>query len=290
MGSALSVGVRETRADPGFPQQGDSIDAGRFHREAESWRQYVAPVEQILATTQEQGLALRRSGRRARTAAQRGEVERELNEELEFGLESPSHAFKMDKHFRLQITPDAFTFERDLEAIRQEAALDGVYVIRTSVPQEALPAAGTVEAYKNLSHVERAFRSCKTVDLQVRPMHHRREDRVRAHVFLCMLAYYVEWHMRRPLAPILFDDHDRAAARVLRSSIVAPAQRSPGALMKAQSKRTANGEPVHSFRTLLKDLATLTRNRVRVGSASFEQLSAPTPLQQRAFDLLQVRP
>jgi hypothetical protein len=197
--------------------------------------------------------------------------------------------FKMGKHFRFQITDDAFTFERDLEAIRKEAALDGVYVIRTSVPQEALPAEGTVEAYKNLSHVERAFRSCKTVDLQVRPIHHRREDRVRAHVFLCMLAYYVEWHMRRPLAPILFDDHDRAAARAVRSSIVAPAPRSPSALVKARRKRTANSEPVHSFRTLLKDLATLTRNRVRAGSATFEQLSAPTRLQQRAFDLLQVR-
>jgi Transposase DDE domain len=197
--------------------------------------------------------------------------------------------FKMGKHFRLQITPDAFTFERDLEAIRQEAALDGIYVIRTSVPQETLPAAGTVEAYKNLSRVERAFRSCKTVDLQVRPIHHRREDRVRAHVFLCMLAYYVEWHMRRPLAPILFDDHDRAAAGTLRSSIVAPAQRSPGALKKARGKRTADGEPVHSFRTLLKHLATLTRNRVRAGNATFEQMSAPTPLQQRAFDLLGVR-
>jgi hypothetical protein len=198
--------------------------------------------------------------------------------------------FKMGKHFRLQITDDGFTFERDLEAIRQEAARDGVYVIRTSVSQETLPAAGTVEAYKNLSHVERAFRSCKTVDLQVRPIHHRREDRVRAHVFLCMLAYYVEWHMRRPLAPILFDDHDRAAGRALRSSIVAPARRSPSALQKARRKRTANGEPVHSFRTLLKDLATLTRNRVRAGSVTFELLSVPTPLQQRALDLLQVRP
>jgi hypothetical protein len=198
--------------------------------------------------------------------------------------------FKMGKHFRFQITDDAFTFERDREAIRREAALDGVYVIRTSVSQDTLPAAGTVEAYKNLSHVERAFRSCKTVDLQVRPIHHRREDRVRAHVFLCMLAYYVEWHMRQPLAPILFDDHDRATARAVRSSIVPPAQRSPSALEKAQVKLTADGEPVHSFRTLLKHLATLTRNRVRAGNATFTQLSAPTPLQQRAFDLLQVRP
>ncbi|HUF49380.1 MAG TPA: IS1634 family transposase [Longimicrobiales bacterium] len=198
--------------------------------------------------------------------------------------------FKVGKHFRYQISDHAFTFERDLEAIRAEAALDGLYVIRTSVSRNALPAAGTVEAYKNLAQVERAFRSHKTVDLHVRPIYHRREDRVRAHVLLCMLAYYVEWHMRRQLAPILFDDDDRATARALRSSIVAPAQRSPSALRKVRSKHTAEGEPVHSFRTLLKDLSTLTRNRVRVGSVTFDQMSAPTTLQRRAFDLLQARP
>jgi hypothetical protein len=198
--------------------------------------------------------------------------------------------FKVGKHFRYHISDHAFAFERDLEAIRAEAALDGLYVIRTSVPQEALPAAGTVEAYKSLAQVERAFRSHKTVDLQVRPIYHRREDRVRAHVLLCMLAYYVEWHMRRQLAPILFDDDDRATARGLRASIVAPAQRSPSALKKVRSKHTADGEPVHSFRTLLKDLSTLTRNRVRVGRVTFDQMSVPTILQQRALDLLHVRP
>lgn len=198
--------------------------------------------------------------------------------------------FKVGKHFHYQITDEAFTFERNQDAIRAEAALDGIYVIRTSVPPETLSASDTVESYKNLAQVERAFRSCKTVDLQVRPIYHRREDRVRAHVFLCMLAYYVEWHLRRKLAPLLFDDDDRAAARAARSSIVAPARRSRSALAKAQSKRTADDQPVHSFRTLLKHLATLTRNRVRTGNATFDQLSALTPLQQRAFDLLQVRP
>lgn len=198
--------------------------------------------------------------------------------------------FKVGKHFGYEIHDDAFTFERNLEAIRAEAALDGLYVIRTSVPKATLGAEGTVEAYKNLAYVERAFRSCKTVDLHVRPIYHRREERVRAHVFLCMLAYYVEWHMRRKLAPMLFDDHDRATARTRRTSIVAPARRSPSAEKKAHSKRTADGDLVHSFRTLLKDLATLTRNRVRVGRSTFEQLSTITPLQQRAFDLLGVRP
>lgn len=198
--------------------------------------------------------------------------------------------FKVGKHFRYEIRDDGFTFERNVEAIRAEAALDGLYVIRTSVPKAALGAEGTVEAYKNLAYVERAFRSCKTVDLRVRPIYHRREERVRAHVFLCMLAYYVEWHMRRKLAPMLFDDHDRATARTRRTSIVAPARRSLSAEKKAHSKQTSDGGLVHSFRTLLKDLATLTRNRVRVDGATFEQLSTITPLQQRVFDLLGVRP
>lgn len=196
--------------------------------------------------------------------------------------------FKVGKHFRYEITDTGFAFERNTEAIAAEAALDGLYVIRTSVARDTLGAERTVEAYKDLAHVEHAFRSCKTVDLEVRPIYHRREDRVRAHVFLCMLAYYVEWHMRRQLAPILFDDDDRASARAARSSIVAPAQRSPSALKKASRKRTRAGEPVHSFRSLLKDLATLTKNHVRVERGSFEQLSTPTPLQQRAFDLLRV--
>ncbi len=196
--------------------------------------------------------------------------------------------FKVGKHFCYQITDTGFTFERNTAAITAEAALDGIYVIRTSVARDALDAEHTVEAYKDLAQVERAFRSCKTVDLEVRPIYHRREDRVRAHVFLCMLAYYLEWHMRRQLAPILFDDHDRARARAARSSIVAPARRSPTAVSKASRKRTQAGEPVHSFRSLLKDLATLTKNRVRVAAGHFEQLSTPTPLQQRAFDLLHV--
>lgn len=196
---------------------------------------------------------------------------------------------KMGKHFVWHITGDAFTYERNEASIQREAALDGLYVVRTSVPKAELSAEETVAAYKKLADVERAFRSQKTMDLEIRPVHHRTEPRVRAHVFLCMLAYYVEWHMRRDLAPILFDDHEREAARAARRSIVAPAEVSAAAKMKKQSRRTEDGLPVQSFQSLLAHLATLTRNRVRATAAvSFDQLSQPTPLQQRAFDLLGV--
>jgi hypothetical protein len=202
------------------------------------------------------------------------------------------NSYKVGKHFRLEISDDGFSYERDTESIRQEAALDGIYVIRTSVPSKTLCPEDTVQAYKNLSVVERAFRSLKRVDLHVRPIHHRLADRVKAHVFLCMLAYYVEWHMRRDLAPMLFDDDDKAAAAAMRTSVVAPAQRSPRAWDKARTKRTEDRAPVHSFQTLLRDLATMARNRVQPkrapAEASFDILTTPTPLQQRALDLLRV--
>ena len=164
--------------------------------------------------------------------------------------------YKMAKHFELTITDDRFHYQRKIENIENEAALDGIYVIRTDVPRETLSAEDTVRSYKNLSVVERAFRSFKSVDLKVRPIHHRLADRVRAHVFLCMLAYYVEWHMRQALAPILFDDDDKASAEAQRESVVQPAQRSVKALMKARTQRTEDDLPVHSFQTLLQDLAT----------------------------------
>src|SRR6202045_1488816 len=167
--------------------------------------------------------------------------------------------YKMAKHFALTITDDDVTFERKTAQINAEAALDGIYVLRTSLKPETL-AASTVKTYKQLAKVERAFRSIKTVDIEVRPIHHRRPHRVRAHVFLCMLAYYVEWHMRQALAPILFDDHDKAEADSARTSIVAKARRSKAAARKALTKRTDDGLPVHSFRSLLGDLATVTRN------------------------------
>ena len=199
--------------------------------------------------------------------------------------------YKVGKHFTITITDTALIYQRDEAAITAEAALDGLYVIRTNVPVDEWPASDTVRAYKRLAEVERTFRSLKTVDLHVRPIHHRTADRVRAHVFLCLLAYYVEWHMRQALKPLLFDDDDQAAAEGLRPSVVAPAQRSPRAKAKAATKRTEDGWPVHSFQTLLADLATLTQNQVRpLGptGAPLEILTTPTPLQQRAFELLGV--
>ena len=199
--------------------------------------------------------------------------------------------YKMKKHFRITIADDSFNFERDTESISEEKALDGIYVIRTSVKAEILDDKQTVKAYKSLSVVERAFRCIKTVDLKIRPIHHRLEDRVRTHAFLCMLSYYVEWHMRQDLAPILFDDDDKSAAEEMRSSAVAPAQRSPKAEAKAYYKKTEDGMPVHSFQTLLKDLATLTKNHVRAkipGSPEFIQYATATTLQKHALNLLKL--
>ncbi len=194
---------------------------------------------------------------------------------------------KVAKHFRLTITDTTLAFARTEEAIAAEAALDGFYVLRTSVPAETHDAGAAVLAYKSLAHVERAFRSLKSIDLEVRPVHHRLARRVRAHVFLCMLAYYVAWHMRRELAPLLFEDHDRPAAAASRASPVARTEVSPAARAKARTRKTENDETVHSFRTLLADLGTLTRNTMRFGDAlPMTVLSRPTPIQQRAFDLL----
>ena len=199
--------------------------------------------------------------------------------------------FKVAKHFITTITEDTFTYQRNTERIAKEAALDGIYVIRTSVTKtDILSAEQTVSSYKRLSTVERAFRSLKTADLNVRPIYHRLPDRVRAHVFLCTLAYYVEWHMRKALAPLLFDDDDTAAAQAMRHSVVAPAQRSPKARRKARTKRTGDDFAVHSFRTLLKDLATIARNRVRFLDVDTvtHMLTRPTALHQRALNLLGV--
>jgi transposase len=198
--------------------------------------------------------------------------------------------FKMGKHFTLTIKDDDFSFERDEQAIAAESALDGIYVVRTTVGPERLAAEQVVHSYKRLANVERAFRSLKTVDLHIRPIHHHKADRVRAHVLLCMLSFYVEWHMRRALAPMLFDDHDKPAAQTLRHSVVAPAQRSEPALAKASTKRTADGGPVHSFTTLLQDLATIAKNRVQpiADAPAFDLVTRPTPNQKRAFDLLDV--
>jgi hypothetical protein len=196
---------------------------------------------------------------------------------------------KMAKHFRLSITDSELAFERNEAAIVAEARLDAIYVLRTSLSPDQLDAAGTVRVYKSLAHVERAFRSLKSLDLAVRPVFHWTEPRVRAHVFLCLLAYYLEWHMRRALAVLLFDDHDRAAAAAQPASPVAPAAISPAARRKAATKLTATGEPGTSFRSLLRHLACLTRNTVRLGRDHSSTLfPAPSALQQRPFDLLAI--
>src|SRR3989441_9958560 len=196
--------------------------------------------------------------------------------------------YKVGKHFDIVIEDAGIRYERKQAQIDAEAALDGIYVIRTSVNVEVASAEQTVFHYKSLSTVERAFRSIKSVDLKVRPIHHHLANRVRAHVFLCMLAYYIEWHMRRALAPILFDDHDRPTAQAERKSIVAPATRSPKALEKVHSKQTDDGGPVHSFQTLMADLATIAKNTAVINGNVMQILTTPTVFQQRAFDLLQV--
>jgi hypothetical protein len=198
---------------------------------------------------------------------------------------------KMAKHFDLAITDVAFSFARKAAEIAVEAANDGIYVVRTSLPAEALDDAAVVRSYKSLSLVERAFRCIKTVDLQVRPVHHWLAERVRAHVCLCMLAYYLEWHMRQRLAPMLFDDTDKQAAEALRASVVAQAQRSPAAVTKQTTGFTEDGLPVHSFRSLLADLATMARNTITTAITPdypFTVVTRPTPIQQKAFDLLEV--
>jgi transposase len=196
---------------------------------------------------------------------------------------------KMRKHFDLDITDAAFSFTRKTAEIAAEAAIDGIYVVRTSALAETLDDADTVSGYKSLSLVERAFRCIKTVDLHVRPVYHRLADRVRAHVFLCMLAYYLEWHMRQRLAPMLFDDTDKQAAEAQRASVVAQAQRSSAAVKKQTTGLTEHGLPVHSFQTLMADLATVVRNTIITAITPDYPLTVitrPTPIQQKAFDLL----
>ncbi len=192
--------------------------------------------------------------------------------------------YKVGKHFKLDISDHRFSYQRDLEGVAAEAALDGIYVIRSSVAAAKLGAEELVRSYKLLAGVERAFKTMKSIDLQVRPVHHWLADRVRAHIFLCMLAYYVRWHLERAWAPLLFRDEDKPMA----DDVVAPARRSPAALTKAHSQRLADGNQVHSFRSLLTELATLTKNTVRMpnSSATFEKLADPTPLQNRALQLL----
>ena len=227
----------------------------------------------------------------ARIAAAVARKRQPLRGKAEIGLEIGAvlDKHKMAKHFALDITDTSFSFARKTDEITVEAALDGLYVVRTSLPAAALDDTATVRSYKSLGLVERAFRCIKTVDLQIRPVYHWLADRVRAHVFVCMLAYYLEWHMRQRLAPLLYDDTDKEAAEAQRSSVVAKAERSPAAVTKQTTGRTENGLPIHSFRTLLSDLATLTRNTLVTAISPehpFTLTARPTPVQQKARDLL----
>jgi hypothetical protein len=190
--------------------------------------------------------------------------------------------YKMAKHFQLAITDTTLTVTRDTDHIAAEAALDGIYVLRTSVPADQLDTPGVVTAYKQLSQVERDFRHIKADDLALRPIHHRLEDRVKAHVLICMLAAYLVWHLRHTLAPLTYTDTEPPA----RDNPVAPAQRSNAAARKASRHHDDHDQPVRSFRTLLTHLATLTRNRIHINGTEFDQLTEPTPTQRRAFELL----
>ncbi len=201
--------------------------------------------------------------------------------------------YKVAKHFTLDIGDAAFCFQRKADSIASEAALDGLYIIRTSVPPTEIDSADCVRHYKSLANVERAFRTMKTIDLKVRPIHHRLADRVRAHIFLCMLAYYVEWHLREAWRELLFADEDQAAKQT--RDPVAPATRSNAAKAKAAAHTLDDGSPAHSFATLLAELSTIVRNTCRApgttqNPATFQATTLPNPKQQRALELIQHLP
>ena len=196
--------------------------------------------------------------------------------------------YRVKKHFEVKITDTTFTYERKLDQIEAEAALDGIYVLRTNVSDEELSAGEVVRSYKELKHVERAFRTFKGPELEIRPIHHHLDDRVRAHVFICMLAYYLTWHLRQAWAPLLFKDENPPT----QPDPVAKASRSAPATRKAQTKRTTSGEVAHSYKSLLAELATLTRNTIRLPGtpATFDKLAQPNPTQTRALELAERAP
>jgi transposase len=255
--------------------------------------------EELLAATEKELVRIKIAVERKRNPL-RGTAE------IALAVGAVLNTYKMKKHFDLTITDDTFGFARKTAEIAAETATDGLYVVRTSLSEATLGDADTVRSYKSLGRVERAFRCIKTVDLNVRPIYHWLEDRVRAHVLLCMLAYYLEWHMRQCLAPMLFDDADKQQAEALRTSVVAQAQRSKPAIKKQTTGMTPDGLPVHSFHTLLGevgqgsngeavgiarrgDLATMARNTIITAinpNYPLTVVTRPTPVQQKAFDLL----
>ena len=237
---------------------------------------------QLLAATETHLQTIATATRRARQPV-RGQ------DKIALRVGKVRNKFKMAKHFHLDITDEAFTFTRNQDSIAAEAAVDGIYVLRTSLPTQTLQRDEVILRYKDLADVERFFRTLNT-ELDVRPIRHRLADRVRAHMFLRMLSYYISWHMKHALAPILFTDNDKPAAAAKRADPVAPAQRSDEALSKTARKRTHNDDPVHSFTSLLADLATICANHIQPTNdpAAFTMITTPTPLQRRAFELLGV--
>lgn len=242
--------------------------------------------EELLATT-ERELARIQARVRRKHAPLRGAAA------IGMAVGAVVNSRKVAKHFAIEIGEDRFAFQRRVGQIEQEAHLDGIYVIRTSVPVEQLDAMEAVQVYKDLSRVERAFRCLKTTDLDIRPIRHWTADRVRAHVFLCMLAYHVEWHLRDALAPLLFHDTELAAAKAERSSPVISAVPSHAAKAKKATKRSADGQRAMSFAALMAHLGTLSRNTMRVALRTthrFTLYATPTPLQEAAFRLLDLEP
>jgi hypothetical protein len=249
-------------------------------------RERTRKREDLLAATEADLAVIAAAVRRARNP---------LHGEAEIALKVGAvvNRHKVAKHFELSIGEASFSFHRKTEAIAAEAALDGIYVVRTNLPKKLLDDAATVGAYKGLARVERAFRSLKTVDIHLRPIFHWTTPRVRAHVLLCMLAYHVEHHMRARLAPMLYDETDHEAAAAMRASIVAKAERSEAARRKQTTGLTDDGLPVHSFQSLLADLATYARIQATTALNDkyvFTLHTRPTPIQQRAFELLAVNP
>ena len=242
---------------------------------------------EALLTATEEALAgiARQVARRTRTPLSATEIAEKLGR--------VKNRFQVAKHFRTQIADGSFHYERRTEAIIREAQLDGFYMLRTSEPADRLPTATVVRRYKDLTRVERAFRSLKTVDLHIRPIRHRTETRVRAHLFLCLLAYYVHWHLRQALAPLLFDDEDLEAERARRDPVLA-AQPSDSAKRKKRKRLTEDGLPLQSLETLMAHLGTRARHRCRLPSEPdapcVQRLTEPTPLQQRAFELIRMFP
>ena len=242
--------------------------------------------EELLAATEKELEKIQRAvSRRTKTPLTKKDIALRVGRAI--------NRFKVAKHYRLIIEDARLQWQRDPASVAQEAALDGIYVVRTSEPAERLSSEDAVRTYKRLALVERLFRTLKGIDLRIRPIYHRLDPRVRAHIFLCLLAYYVEWHIRKAWAPLLFDD-DELDARRPRRDPVAPAQPSPSAKRKKRQRTTDDGLPVHSFQTLLAELATYSRNlcRTKTGkySATLVQYSALSPLQARAFQLLEVCP